>query len=246
MTQPQPTPQPFEAPKSSLNPILKTILWIVGILGGIIILGLLLEDPYPKSRDEMVQFATNKCWKYEEIEINALEYDGKAISKPSSDLRHTIKNIATGSNDDLVWQSVENSLAKLISDNSAFLFFRQLPSGGFTYYSQYTNKDVQRPTYQYGDIDIQDIDGKYQFDLKNISDDFTFEDELVEEPGVVTESDQVKIVGLSNDMLRIEETIKGTIDGTSYSMTTTIKFKVISDSFLDTKNLKRIIENSGL
>ena len=245
MTQPQPTPQPFEAPKSGLHPILKTILWIVGILGGIIILGLLLEDPYPKSRDEMVQFATNKCWKYEEIEINALEYDGKAISKPSSDIRSTIRKAATGSNDDLAWQAVENSLAKLISDNSAFLFFRQLPAGGLTYYSQFTNKDIQRPTYQYGDINIQDIDGKYHFDLKNISEDYTFEDEVVES-GVVAESHQAKIVGLSNDMLRIEESFKGTIDGTSFSMTTTTKYKVISDSFLDTKNLKRIIENSGL
>lgn len=245
MTQSQSHNHPINAPKTGLNPILKTVLWIIGIFGVLLIIGFLNEDPYPKSRDEMVQFATNKCWKYEEIEINALEFDGKAISKPSSDLRHTIKNIATGSNDDLAWQSVENSLAKLISDNSAFLFFRQLPSGGFTYYSQYTNKDVQRPTYQYGDIDIQDIDGKYQFDLKNISDDFTFEDELVES-GVVTEYHQAKIVGLSNDMLRLEETFKGTIDGTSFSMTTTIKYKVISDSFLDTKNLKRIIENSGL
>lgn len=245
MTQSQPTNQQPDLPKSGLHPILKTVLWIIGILGGIIFMGFLLEDPYPNSRDEMVQFATNKCWKYEEIEIKALEYDGKALSKPSSDIRHTIKNIATGSNDDLAWQSVENSLAKLISDNSAFLFFRQLPSGGFTYYSQFTNKDVQRPTYQYGDIDIQDIDGKYHFDLKNISDDYTFEDELVES-GVVTESHQAKIVGLSNDMLRIEETFQGTVDGTSFSMTTTIKYKVISDSFLDTKNLKRIIENSGL
>jgi len=245
MTQPQPTPPPFEAPKSGLNPILKTILWLVGIFGVLLIIGLLNEDPYPSSRDEMVQFATNKCWKYEEIEINALEYDGKAISKPSSDIRHTIKNLATGSNDDLAWEAVENSLAKLISDNSAFLFFRQLPAGGLTYYSQFTNKDIQRPTYQYGDINIQDIDGKYQYDLKNISEDYTFEDEVVES-GVVTESHQAKIVGLSNDMLRIEETFKGTIDGTSFSMTTTIKYKVISDSFLDTKNLKRIIENSGL
>jgi hypothetical protein len=245
MTQSQSHNHPINAPKTGLHPILKTVLWIIGIFGVLLIIGFLNEDPYPKSRDEMVQFATNKCWKYEEIEINALEFDGKAIAKPSSDLRHTIKNIATGSNDDLAWQSVENSLAKLISDNSAFLFFRQLPSGGFTYYNQYTNKDVQRPTYQYGDIDIQDIDGKYQFHLKNISDDFTFEDELVES-GVVTESHQAKIVGLSNDMLRIEETFKGTIDGTSFSMTTTIKYKVISDSFLDTKNLKRIIENSGL
>lgn len=245
MTQPQPTPQPFDAPKNGLHPILKTVLWIIGILGGIIIMGLLLEDPYPSSRDEMVQFATNKCWKYEEIEINALEYDGKAISKPSSDIRSTIRKAATGSNDDLAWQAVENSLAKLISDNSAFLFFRQLPAGGLTYYSQFTNKDIQRPTYQYGDINIQDIDGKYHFDLKNISEDYTFEDEVVES-GVVAESHQAKIVGLSNDMLRIEESFKGTIDGTSFSMTTTTKYKVISDSFLDTKNLKRIIENSGL
>ena len=42
MTHPQPIPQPFEAPQSGLNPILKTILWLIGILGGIIIMGLLL------------------------------------------------------------------------------------------------------------------------------------------------------------------------------------------------------------
>lgn len=245
MTKSLTNPQHIDPPKNGLNPILKTVLWIIGILGGIIIMGLLLEDPYPSSRDEMVQFATNKCWKYEEIEINALEYDGKAISKPSSDIRSTIRKAATGSNDDLAWQAVENSLAKLISDNSAFLFFRQLPAGGLTYYSQFTNKDIQRPTYQYGDINIQEIDGKYHFDLKNISEDYTFEDEVVES-GVVSESHQAKIVGLSNDMLRIEESFKGTIDGTSFSMTTTTKYKVISDSFLDTKNLKRIIENSGL
>lgn len=246
MTHPQPIPQPFEAPQSGLNPILKTILWLIGILGGIIIMGLLLEDPYPKSRDEMVQFATNKCWKYEEIEINALEYDGKAISKPSSDIRSTIRKAATGSNDDLAWEAVENSLAKIISDNSAFIFYRQLPSGELMYYSQYTNKDIQKLTYQYGNINIQDIDGKYQYDLKNISEEYTFDDELVES-GVVTEIEQAKIVGLSNDMLRVEGTFKGTVDGGgSFSIKTTTKFKVISDSFLDTKNLKRIIENSGL
>jgi hypothetical protein len=92
-------PQPFEASKSGLNPILKTILWIVGIFGVLLFIGFLLEDPYPNSREEMVQFATNKCWKYEEIEINAIEYDGKVISKPSSDIRSTIRKAATGSND---------------------------------------------------------------------------------------------------------------------------------------------------
>ena len=231
--------------KSGINPILKAILWIVGIFGVLLIIGFLYEDPYPKSKDEMVLFATNKCWKYEEIEIKAIEFDGKVISKPSSDVRNSIRKLATGSNDELIWQNLEASMAKLVSDNFAFLFFRQLSNGGFTYYTQSTNNDLQRPTYQYGDIAIVEIDGKYQFDLKQISQDFTFDDEQVES-GIVAEFHQAKIVGLSNEMLRIEETFKGTIDGTPFSMTTTTKFKVISESILDTKNLKRVIENSGL
>jgi|LauGreDrversion4_2_1035121.scaffolds.fasta_scaffold383270_2 hypothetical protein len=237
-------PQPFEASKSGLNPILKTILWIVGIFGVLLFIGFLLEDPYPNSREEMVQFATNKCWKYEEIEINAIEYDGKVISKPSSDIRSTIRKAATGSNDELVWQNLENAYIKFLTDNSAFIFFRQLSSGGFTYYSQSTDEDLRRPTYRYGDITISEIDGKYHYDLKNISEDYTFDDKLVES-GAVFESHHAKIVGLSNEMLRIEETIKGTVDGTSFSITTTAKYKVISESILDTRNLKRIIENSG-
>jgi hypothetical protein len=245
MTQSQPTPQPFEAPKGGINPILKAVLWIVGIFGVILIIGFLNEDPYPNSRDEMVQFATNKCWKYEEIEINALEFDGKVISKPSSDVRNTIRKLVTDSNDELIWHNLEDAMAKQVSDNFAFRFFRQLSNGGFTYYSQSTDNDLQRPTYQYGDITISEIDGKYHYDLKNISEDYTFDDEQVES-GIVPEFHQAKIVGLSNEMLRIEETFKGTVDGTPFSMTTTTKFKVISESILDTKNLKRVIENSGL
>ncbi len=241
----QQTTSPMDAPKKGfLHTFLKTVLWIVGIFAVLIIIGVLVEDPYPSTKEEMVTSLTNKCWKYEEIEINALEFDGKTISKPSSDVRHTIKNLATGSNDDLIWSKMDESMQKIIADNYSFIFFRQLPNGRYTYYSQYTDKDLQKPTYQFANIDIQQQDDKYHYDLKNISSDYTFEDELVES-GVTTESHQAKIVGLSNDMLRIEETFSGNVDGTSFSMTTTIKYKVISESILDTKNLKRVIESFG-
>lgn len=254
MTQSQPN-SPAEAPtQSGLNPktnfwkqFLKAALWIGGFFAVILIIGFLNEDPYPSSRDEMAQFLTNKYWKYEEVEITYLEYDGKVISKPTSDIRSSVRKLATGSNDEEYWQMAEYIMDKTITDNSAFIFFRQLPNGEFTYYTQITDLDLQMLTYQFGNIDIQQFDDKYQFDLKNISQSFTFEDEPVDNPDF-TETHQAKIVGLSNEMLSVEETFRSRskIDGTSFSLTTTTKYKVVSESILDTKNVKRIIENSGL
>lgn len=219
----------------------KLVLWAVGILLAIIILGLLLEDPYPESKDEMVQMLTNKCWKLDEIEINSIVIDGKAISKPSSDVRQTIKESVTGSNDGLIWETIENSFNKIILDKYQFNFFRFNSNKEFYYYSQSFNSDIGKPTATYDEVDIQFSDGKYQFTLRDNNYEFTFDGEAIE-LNIDIESNY-KIVGLSNDMLKTEVAVNSKMDGTEIVFNITSKYKVIPANIADTTNLNRMTKD---
>jgi hypothetical protein len=229
--------------KGCLNSLFKTAIWIIGIFVAIIILGILLEDPYPKSKDEMVLFLTNKCWKNDEIEVNSITINGTSIPKPSSNIREKLSKTLSVSNynNEFIWQTFENNCQKLIADNYQFMFFRQALNDKFNLYEQSTNSELNSPTYEFNNVDIRLIDEKYQFNIKDVYSEYTFDDKSVKSD-FDFESQFAKIIGLSKDMLKIEITSKAKINGDFYSITTTTKYKVISDAVINTKNLKRVIE----
>ena len=143
-------------PKKNKSKIL--LKWIIGIFIsfiGLYIVGLIIQEPYPKNSEEMATLLTNKCWKPKKFEIKSISINGEYIPNPNADdVREKLKkavNVANGTDNSYIWENFQMVLDEETKDNYSFIRFTKHSDGKFLYYTQSFDKDKQSPTYNFLD-----------------------------------------------------------------------------------------------
>lgn len=206
-------PAPEKLPEAMVKPNNKKYTWLYWTAGILLVFGaIILYDyfTYPKNEVELRKLYCDKYWKASSFDIDEIYLNDTLISKPSSNIKNTIKNLVDSDSKAQLYAVFQQSLEERLKYDDFFIIHYNSSQKKYLGFNFQYDTGIAEYTYSESTQNLKKEGSRFVFeDLDGFTDEYslTTGERVVNLDNFTLEKSMLEIRSISTEELDVKEDV---------------------------------------